>query len=410
MIYTPEWFNTAVLGTASGWNWFYIGWLPILALAFIPLTLSQAPRRRWPILISGVLFLILIMWFANRFTPFKKIYDWIPFLYNLRFPNRLLIIATSPLLLLAATGLEHVYRLSKVWLRNFKLVYTPTGKRRIVVFTHFVITVLWIIGLVANTRSVLTINKKFAFVDQQVNPKPLAALTWLKKYDQSLYYINTGGGVIYWEWTPAAYELELPVINFLYSRHLRSQDAQRSESSPFIARAKYQISLQDQAPPHHSQLLREFDGVFLWLTPDVLPYAFSAPPTLLQPYSKLTIDKVSSINVRLHGPNQVIARGTPKEEGDALVVLMSYYPGWKLLIDGKPAEVTPYNGYLGVQMLPGDHSYFFYFLPTNFIVGATISVITVLAMMAFLIFSPLRLAIRKRRHARVPLVNPTPTS
>ncbi len=40
MIHTPEWFNANVLGTAGGWNWFYIGWLPVAALALIPLTLS----------------------------------------------------------------------------------------------------------------------------------------------------------------------------------------------------------------------------------------------------------------------------------------------------------------------------------------------------------------------------------
>ena len=408
VIDTPEWFNSAVLGTASGWNWFYIGWLPILALVFIPLTLGQSPRQRWPILISGVLFLILIMWFANRFTPFKKVYDWIPFLYNLRFPNRLLIIATSPLLILSAQGLEYIYRLSKAWVKNLKIVYTPTGKRRRVVSAHFVITLLWIIGLVTNTRGVLNVNKDFAFIDQNVNPKPLAALSWLKNYDKSLYYVNIGGGVIYWEWTPAAFELEMPVINFLYSRHLRTQEVQRSEFSPFIARAKYQISLADQAPPEHSQMIREFDGVFVWLVPDVLPYAFSVQTPWLQEYTKLTPDKVTSVTVKLHGPNRVIARGTPKQEGDVLVVLISDYPGWRLLIDGKPAEITPYNGYLGAKMLPGDHSYFFYFLPVKFIVGATISIVTVIVIIAILISSPLRSAIQKSRRTRTPAVNPNP--
>ena len=43
MIDTPEWFNASVLGTAGGWNWFYIGWLPVVALIFIPLAFSPNP-------------------------------------------------------------------------------------------------------------------------------------------------------------------------------------------------------------------------------------------------------------------------------------------------------------------------------------------------------------------------------
>jgi hypothetical protein len=409
MIHTPEWFNANVLGTAGGWNWFYIGWLPVAALALIPLTLSQSPRRRWVIAISGILFLILIMWFANRFTLFKKIYDWIPFLYQLRFPNRLLIIATSPLLILSGQALEHTYRLSKIWVKNLKLVHSPAGKRRSVLPAHYGVTLLWILGLLSTTKGVYDVNKSFAFIDQIMNPKPFAALRWLKNYDRSLYYVNIGGGIIYWDWTPAAYSLEVPMINFLYSRHLRTQELQRAEGSPFIAQAKYQISLPDQTPPPNARQINDFEGVLVWEVPDVLPYAFSVQPSLIQQYNKLATDQVASIKVKLNGPNQVIAQGTPSRSGDVLVVLMSNYPGWKLLIDGKPAQVTPSNGYLGAKMLPGEHSYLFYFLPTQFIIGASISVVTLILILAILLASPLRAMLQKLRQSRIPSSYPNPT-
>jgi hypothetical protein len=408
VIHTPEWFNSTLLGTAGGWNWFYIGWLPVAALMLVPLAFSRSPRQRWAILISGVLFLILLMWFANRFTPVKKIYDWIPFLYNLRFPNRLLIIAASPLLILSALGLEHAYRLSMVWAKNLKLVYSPAGKKRSSISAHYVVTFLWIIGLISTTRVVYDVNQSFGFIDQLLNPKPFAALKWLKNYDKSLYYVNIGGGLIYWEWTPAAYELELPMINFLYSRHLRSQDLQRADTSPFVAQAKYQISLPDQTPPVNAKRIKEFDGVLVWQVPDVLPYAFSVQPTLIQDYTKLGTGQVSSVRVRINGPNQVIAKATPKRAGDVLVVLMSNYPGWNLLIDGQPAQVTPYNGYLGAKMLPGEHSYQFYFLPVQFILGASISGITLVLMIATLLASPFRAVLRKLLQARFPSVYPNP--
>jgi hypothetical protein len=410
MIHTPEWFHTSILGTAGGWNWFYVGWLPVAALTFIPLVFSQSPHRRWPILLSGILFLILTMWFSNRFTFFKKIYDWIPFLYNLRFPNRLLIIATSPLLILSAQSLEHTYRLSRTWVKNLKLVFPLSGKKRRALSAHYAVTLLWLLGLTSTTKVVYDVNKSFAFIDQIMDPKPFAALKWLKNYDKSLYYVNIGGGVIYWEWTPAAYSLEIPVINFLYSRHLRAQDLQRAENSPFIATAKYQISLPDQTPPANAKQIKEFDGVLVWQVPDVLPYAFSVQPTLIQQYTKLEADQVTSVKVKINGPNQVIAKGIPKQDGDVLVVLMSNYPGWKLVIDGKPAPVTPYNGYLGAKMLPGEHSYAFYFLPMQYIIGASISVTALTLIVVMMLFSPMKSAIQRLHRIRVPSVHLNPTA
>jgi hypothetical protein len=402
IVHTPDWFRANVLGTASGWNWFYIGWLPIAALAFVPLAFSRSARLRWPMLASGILFLILLMWFANRFSPFKQIYDWIPFLYTLRFPNRLLVVATSPLLIFSAQALEYTYRVTRAEVRNIKLVQTRSGKSHNanILSAHYLVALLWIAGLITTTKAVYDVNKGFTFADQFLNPKSFAVLKWLKSYDPSLYYVNIGGGVIYWDWTPAAYALEVPVINFQYNRRLLSQDRQRSESSPFVARAKYQISLPDQPFPGNAQQLRDFEGTLLWYIPDTLPYAFSVKPTLIQDYSRLTVDQVSATQVRINGPNQIVVKGAPRQEGEVLVVLASNYPGWKLLIDGKPARITPYNGYLGSKMPSGEHSYTFYFLPGQYIVGATISAITFALMIISMLLPSVRAAIPRFRKQR----------
>lgn len=410
VIYSPEWFNTSVLGTASGWNWFYIGWLPVAALILVPLAFRQSPRRRWAIVISGVLFLVLMMWFANRFTPVKRIYDWIPFLYNLRFPNRLLIIATSPLLILSAQALEYLYRLSKVWSRDLQLVYSPPGKKRKIFHAHMGVTLIWLVFLLSTLSRVYDVNKEFAFIDQNIDSKSFSVLRWLKEYDKSLYYVNIGGGAIYWNWTPAAYSLEMPVINFLYSRHLRTQEAQQSNYSPFVAKAKYQISLSDQTPPANSKKIHEADGILVWQVPDVLPYAFSVPPKLIQDYIQLKTDQVTPIKVKLSGTNQVIARGAPQKDGEALVVLMSYFPGWKLQIDGEPTRLIPYNGYLGAKMLPGEHVYQFYYQPTPYFVGAAISALALAFFLGLLLISPVRSAMQRLRRPRTATVFPTPSS
>lgn len=390
IVHSPEWFRATILGTAGGWNWFYIGWLPVAALAFVPLALSRSPRRRGPMLISGTLLVVLLLWFANQFSPVGWLYEWIPFLYNLRFPNRLLIIAACPLLLLAAHALEYTQRLSKGWAGSIKLVYRTSGHRRSAMPVRHLITAVWIAGLVVTTTTVYDVNRGFAFADQPLNAKALSVLKWVKEYDPSLYYINLGGGALYWDWTPAAYALEMPVINFLYSRYLRTRDIQRSDSSPFIAKAKYQFSRPDQPPPENARQLREIEGMQLWQILDALPYAFGVQPTVMQEHTKLAPDQVTALDVEIKGPNRVVVNGAPQSDGDVLVVLMSDYPGWQLHIDGNPAPVVSHNGYLGAKMIPGVHSYAFHFRPAQYVIGATISIATFVLLIGALVAAPVR--------------------
>jgi uncharacterized membrane protein YfhO len=95
---------------------------------------------------------------------------------------------------------------------------------------------------------------------------------------------------------------------------------------------------------------------------------------------------------------------------DALMILMNNYPGWRLPIDGKPAQVRDYNGYLGAKMLAGEHSYQFYFLPTKYIVGASISLGAFILSAVVLLFSLVRSAIQRLRGAQIPAVLPNPSA
>lgn len=71
---------------------------------------------------------------------------------------------------------------------------------------------------------VYNINKKFAMAPHLRNQNAREAMSWLKSYDDGLYYVNLGGTNIYWDWMAYAYEMEIPVMNFPSSNGFCGQD------------------------------------------------------------------------------------------------------------------------------------------------------------------------------------------
>jgi len=397
----PEWFNATVLGRGGGWSWFYIGWLPLAAAALAPLAFRKRDARV-PILVLGCLTLFLLAWHANRHTPFRHVYDLIPWLYNLRFVERLLIIATIPLLGLAGWGLFHVQSRLTRWGEDRAVTILPADRKgkASTVSLKWAFLLPFLLVLFFSTRHVYRVNKSFGLVDGRLDQKSIDALRFLRRYDRSLYYTNVGGTFVEWKWTPAAYMLEMPIINFQYNRRLRSQDKQRSPDSPFSASAKYILGLPERTKtPSNATSIRTFGGDWtLWHDPDALPFAFAASRSLLQSRRPVRNENVTIAAARLLGPNQVFVRAVGDSSLD-LVVLVSDYPGWKLFIDDRPAAVRPINGYLGAAMRPGEHEYRFVFRPRFYLIGLVVSVCAVIAAGGLILADLLS---RARRFVAVP--------
>jgi hypothetical protein len=190
---------------------------------------------------------------------------------------------------------------------------------------------------------------------------------------------------LFWSWTPAAYELEMPVINFIYNQRLVSADKQSSEDSPFVASPKYQFLPSIQTPNPGAVSLHEFDGISLLYYPDALPFAFTVPSNVLGTGQKLDHPKTTAELVTYNGPNRVQVVADPNDSSDLLVVLVSNFPGWKLRVDDKQASLIPVNDYLGAKTLPGKHTYTFVFDPPLYRIGLLISLVTILVVVAILL-------------------------
>lgn len=369
-----SWFSTAVLNRSSGYSWFYIGAFPLLALAFTPWLFGRFSWRRRGILTLLALLLLLLLWQANRHAPVRYLYDWFPFLLTFRFPNRLLIIATIPLVVLAAMNLQGLL----VWLRRgqrgLKLGVSTSGdgqrQHGIPVIIAFNLSAVLL--LLITLTNVYQVNKSFAMHPNSRLDAARETLAWLRAEDPGPYYVNIGGGMPMWSWVAHAYELEMPVMNFRYNRRVLSMDAQFASESPFHATPKYIIAGQQEAQPGGSRLMNVVNGMNIWHQPDALPYAF----TVADPAGPIDSQTAREQTAVIDGPNRVIVGDAAGEASDHLVVLVSDYPGWRLTIDGAPAEVAPVNGYLGAAMEPGEHTYVFEFRPPQHAIGLGISLAT----------------------------------
>ena len=387
------------LGKLPSGSWMYIGVLPFILLILLPLSLQQ-PQRRDLVVLFLVLTIFLFAWQANPYTPIHWIYKAVPFLYSFRFPNQLLIFATVPLLILAGFGLEYVF--SKIegvdlYIHLFSpSMHEETPKAAASVKVSSLLYVGMVGFLMFSLYDVFKSNQGFGFSEGALNPEAASAISWLKHEDPGSYYVQIGNPDIFWNWLPAAYRNEIMVLNFDdYARNLRSSSHQKDPATPIRATAKYIFAQADHAPQEPALLLHSFKDVNLYLNKDSLPFSFLASNTLLSDATPLDPGNVASADAKFNGPNRISITAETTENNKYLVVLESYYPGWKVYIDNREAELNKIGDFLGVLAKPGRHIYTFVFAPMKFTIGLVLSIMTGIAALLYLGLDQLK---RKRAY------------
>ena len=90
-----------------------------------------------------------------------------------------------------------------------------------------------------------------------------------------------------------------------------------------------------------------------------------------------------------YSPNRVTMKTNQNAEG-FLVLLDTYFPGWKVEVDGKPEHIYRANYfYRGVRLAPGSHQIEFSYEPVGLKTGIIISGVTFILLL-FLYFKPVR--------------------
>ena len=168
------------------------------------------------------------------------------------------------------------------------------------------------------------------------------------------------------------------------------------------------------------RLSRRFPGHFSWLyeIDRPVPRVYIAPQAIYEartakalrilsspdfdPLKQVLVNKKISSESRRSGGEAKIVRYSNKSvvidaalDGSGILVLTdTFYPGWKVFVDGKESTILQANYFFrGVQLSPGNHSIEFRYVPFSFKVGVAISLFT--GVMLALI-SLLRLCYRRR--------------
>ena len=360
-----HWFNTALLENDPGYTWYYIGMTPFLLLLATALALKR-PQMRMPIAACAALVVFCLGWAANRHSPFGYLYEYIPTLFYLRFPGRLLLVATSPLIALAAIGVHEI---------ELHIRQSCLGSKRMLLTTALTVVLAW--GIFDLYKQ----NSKFGFVSQNISPVAQELMRDLRTSDPSLYYIDLNSGSPLWPFTAAAMQHQHLMLNIKYGRIPKREQA--LPAAAIVARALYFIG--PNAPTQAATLVNRSGQIGVYKMADVLPFSFSIEQSKLLAGTEIKSSEVSALRAQLIGSDRFLVRASAEQpQTQLLLILQNYFPGWHVSIDAESAELLNQDGYLAVRMRPGEHSYEFTFVPPGFLIGTIVSLTTLLEMLFYL--------------------------
>jgi hypothetical protein len=118
----------------------------------------------------------------------------------------------------------------------------------------------------------------------------------------------------------------------------------------------------------------------LYELPDALPYTFVIKANEVF----TTHDTISNApRVLTHEQDTILIRASPPtEESTAyfLVIQESHFPGWMAWADNVPVETASVGPFIGIPMLPGEHTYKVRFEPPGIATGIVIFLLTLIGI------------------------------
>lgn len=347
----------------------YIGYVPFIGLLLTPFAFWKREKR--PLVFLCLVCIFTYLWIDVDQMPWKDFFYNTHYLSQFRHVLRPLILGSFAIFILAGYGID------TVWKGLRQLV--SSSSKSIMDYLNIVAAGIGLVFLVVlmamGVWDVFSTNGQYVQTEEDY-PPAYQVMGWLRNYDGSEYYVrnNPTNG-----WLYAVISSNLRFIDAWYHwGDIRKFDDQINHRS-VQAKPNYIVQSNNEPPQteNGAYVIKEILGYDIYYLPESLPMAFTVGyDTLIKDNAdELHRSDVTPLTPFFSGTNtvEIIAQGKP---GDELVLLVTKYPGWKLTVDGKPAEVENVGGYLATRMQNGVHQYRFEFRPVVFYIGLIISLLS----------------------------------
>ncbi len=97
---------------------------------------------------------------------------------------------------------------------------------------------------------------------------------------------------------------------------------------------------------------------------------------------QINTEKNTGVNIQLISAQEIEKKFMVTTKQDGIMVLLdSYYPGWRAFIDGKMVDILRANGIFRAIIVPkGSHEVIFIYVPKTFYYGLSISIVSLIAL------------------------------
>ena len=285
-----------------------------------------------------------MLWVDVRHMPWRSLYANTPFFNQFRYPTRMLIFGALALVVLAAAGLDALWQ--RVRTRTLLLEMSVPGVARWALVRLGLVALAGV--MIWSVSDVYLTNGRYARTrDPYLLSYDIAA--WLRVSDPSTFYVGNPNG-----WHGSLISSGLRYVDAWYGFSLLPPLAGASNRRPVFARPKYAVLHNDRPPDRpDAMVVGRFETHTVYRYPHSLPFAFTVEDARLSDDAggrELASEDVTALAPSVPGPNNVQVT-TGGSAGSTLVVLMSAYPGWRLLVDGQAQALRNVGGYLAADVL-----------------------------------------------------------
>jgi len=373
-------------------------WFVVLILIALPLyrPISGRERRVW--WVALLLCVLATLWGAGGKQPVLWLYQNIPILAQWRFVGRALGVPTFWLALLIAMRVHNLWQNILIVDWSMLLGWQP---RRL----KYVPLVLGGLLLIATAKAGAEVNDQWYKLDSIVNPidpHTDTCVTWLRQQHPNEPL--------------AVWQQEYVNISTFLNNRVRSwlvgADFEMLARSPTLGST--QLNLNKVRPKF---ALLKYAGEVRWAKGNDYHVLLDSPPALELPHCIYELDHTlpytyTVSRVALEGMNDPITdprvdltafspvplferRGdqvalvvtTPRTEQIIVGVQEKAYPGWRVEVDGKPAQIESVGGQIGVILPASDQPVQVYFVydPVQPVIGGWITLITAVICTLYLL-------------------------